>query len=412
MAQYYTLDEASRKVGLSVDEFRKRLATEWKSVRRFPDGATLRFQAREIDELARKLGRGSEPDLQLGEAPLKLAEEPAPTIGKSPGKASDQTILLEESSDDFVPLAMDDDVHAPSPPKDKKSGSDSDVKLEAPSAAKPLPGSEQPTEVLGLADEPAPSKPGSDKHKKKQPIHSEFELNLSDSDDFDLQLSDDGSDEVAIGGSASPGGRGDSGINLREPADSGISLEKDSSEFELQLEPEAGSPLSTESSSSEFELSLDDSDEKPAHSPAANGGDQKDIFETDFELPAIDDSGSQDEQAELDTDLSDSDFDLSIDEEADEESGSEVVAVDEDDDAVAPLEDEDQAVAVAPAVAAAPAKWGAFPLTFLTISAPIMLFGMLMSFELLRDMWGYHTGNKVSTPIVRLVAGWFGNVPD
>ena len=94
MAQYYTLDEAAGKLGIKVDEFRKKLATEWKAVRRFPDGANLRFQAREIDELARSLGRASDPDLQIGEAPLKLAEEPGPAISnkKNGGKPAEQTV--------------------------------------------------------------------------------------------------------------------------------------------------------------------------------------------------------------------------------------------------------------------------------------------------------------------------------
>ena len=69
MAQYYTLEEAAQKLGLSTEEFRRRLATEWKSSpRRYPDGATLRFQSREIDELSRNLGRSSDPDLQLGDS--------------------------------------------------------------------------------------------------------------------------------------------------------------------------------------------------------------------------------------------------------------------------------------------------------------------------------------------------------
>src|SRR5438132_2653827 len=89
MAQYYTLDEAAAKLGLGVDAFRRKLATEWKNTpRRYPDGATLRFQVREIDDLARSLGKGSDPDVQLGDAPLKLADD--------------------SSSEDFVPLADDD----------------------------------------------------------------------------------------------------------------------------------------------------------------------------------------------------------------------------------------------------------------------------------------------------------------
>src|SRR5262249_55930757 len=81
---------------------------------------------------------------------------------------------------------------------------------------------------------------------------SEFELSLdADSSDFDLQMNaHDSSDEVALGempkapkaGSGKRAGEG--GINLRSPADSGISLEKnkgkapagDDVDFELSLE--------------------------------------------------------------------------------------------------------------------------------------------------------------------------------
>src|SRR5205807_8721824 len=74
---------------------------------------------------------------------------------------------------------------------------------------------------------------------------------------------------------------------------------------------------------------------------AAEG--EKDIFETDFEVPALDEeSGSQAVAlGERDTDLESSDFDLALGDEdiaADEESGSQVVALEdgeETDDAAA-----------------------------------------------------------------------------
>ena len=59
---------------------------------------------------------------------------------------------------------------------------------------------------------------------------------------------------------------------------------------------------------------------------------EKDIFETDFEVPALeDDSGSQ--VAPLDTDLDSSDFDIALDDSAvEDESASQVVALDEEAD--------------------------------------------------------------------------------
>ena len=56
---------------------------------------------------------------------------------------------------------------------------------------------------------------------------------------------------------------------------------------------------------------------------------------------------------------------------------------------------------------AAPADWGVvFPILSLVCTI-ILFFVGLMSFELMQSMWGYHTGNKVSTPIVRFFAPMF-----
>src|SRR5262249_29886717 len=122
--------------------------------------------------------------------------------------------------------------------------------------------------------------------------------------------------------------------------------ESDDSGFELSAEA-TGSPKTPKptkpDSDSEFELTLDDSgdllplDEKaPA---AASGEGEEDIFETDFEVPALDDDSGSEAVAldESDTDLESSDFDLALDEQAagEEESGSEVVALEDEEEAEA-----------------------------------------------------------------------------
>lgn len=204
---------------------------------------------------------------------------------------------------------------------------------------------------------------------------SEFELSLdADSDDFELQMSDSGGgDEVDLGslpkgpGSATRGSK--SGINLRDPADSGISLEKkkadkddakgskasksskgskgsmsDSSDtssaepssdvdFELSLDssaaastsklgaPKSGKLVLDSESDSEFELTLDDSSSSSLEQAALGadqleeGGDKGDIFETDFEIPPMpDESGSEAVAVDSDSDLEKSDFELASDE--------------------------------------------------------------------------------------------------
>ena len=87
---------------------------------------------------------------------------------------------------------------------------------------------------------------------------------------------------------------------------------------------------------SEFELTLDDNAAMSDATSAFPESEQKDIFETDFELPALDDESGSEAVAleESDTDLESSDFDLAIDEgdagAEGEESGSQVVALEED----------------------------------------------------------------------------------
>src|SRR6478609_10882991 len=108
MAQFYTLDEAAQRLGIPQEDFKRRLKLEWTSIRPFRDGATLRFRAADIDELARSLGQASDAG---GGAPLG-------PVGSAPA-----------DSDTPLEAAASDDIFAPVPQK-KKSSSDSDVRLD------------------------------------------------------------------------------------------------------------------------------------------------------------------------------------------------------------------------------------------------------------------------------------------
>ena len=60
---------------------------EEKKVRSFRDRGSLRFRSQDIDELARSLGLGSDPDLQLGEVPPpKKTSSPSPSKRPKGGK--------------------------------------------------------------------------------------------------------------------------------------------------------------------------------------------------------------------------------------------------------------------------------------------------------------------------------------
>lgn len=401
MAQTYTLDEAANRLGISPEEFKRRLREDWKSVRSFRDGATLRFRAADIDELARALGQASDPGLPLGDSsPLHDSSHelsltpPTPKPMPKPGKEA--PLYVADDSDDIFSLPADSSVGPKSKPKSGGKG-DSDVRLDSTPKRADAAGN-QPTEEIEL-DLPPASGVGLGKSSAKLTApksssgkinkipgpkdsgaddgSSEFELSLdSDSDSFELQLQNDSSEESALGGDLPTSGGAQSGINLGRPSDSGVNLEKKGSkppltddsdgDFELSLDTPSGGPKSKpipstsgsgmDAGSSEFELTLDDSDSESMNQLAADVQQEGDIFETDFELPVMgeDESGSEVLQVDsADTDLENSDFDLAIDPTdapADDESASQVVLMDdeeplavEDEEPVA-LEEEDPLV--------------------------------------------------------------------
>jgi len=294
-----------------------------------------------------------------------------------------------------------------------------------------------------------------------KPLGSEFELTLAPEDEpSPLALGDD--EDVDLGdlkpsNELSSSARAElSGINLHDPADSGISLEKgdgsDSVDFELTVDDDATGPKTIKGkipdSDSEFELTLEDSAGELSASMegSSDSGEQKDIFETDFDLPALEESGSQAVALdEADTDLESSDFDLALEEGESgsgsvpeiDESGSQVVALDEEEEAAAAAApkkrgfsaihgegsegelvlDEDEAADIEreaegddgePAtIPAAQAEWGWYPVLVLAPCVAVMFIAGLMSYELLHGMWGYHTSSKPSGLVVRGIATLF-----
>jgi hypothetical protein len=397
-AQYITLDEAAKRLGIPLDEFKRRLKTEWTHLVPMRDGPTLRFRENQIEELGRQLGAASDPELPL--APMADSESHGSDdfkVNSSKGKAkADDPLVFDASDDDIFSLSADAPKGKSS--SDSSSG-DSDVRLEVskmPKGKKPSAEPDAiPTEEISLDAGPSSAvikggssakltapkssgklSPGSGVAKslsKKTPTgdSSEFELSLdADSDDFELQLNTDSSEEVDLGSSPvddSAGRSGRSGINLKSPGDSGVSLEKgkkkvdsdkklkkpvpkpadsDSDvDFELSLEAEpsnsgalikgmkSGKIPVTSDSDSEFELTLDDSSDGSSLEAAAMDSDESkgDIFETDFEIPPMsDESGSEAVAIDSDTDL---EPEVALEDDAEleaEESGSEVVVIEDE----------------------------------------------------------------------------------
>src|SRR5437764_624878 len=126
MAQTYTLEEAALRLGISPDEMKRRLKEEWKTIRSFRDGPTLRFRATDIDELARSLGAASDPGLQL--APIPTPEPGSDDFKvKDPKKAAakpaadDEPLLFAAEEEGF---ALSPDAPKSPPAKPVKDGSD------------------------------------------------------------------------------------------------------------------------------------------------------------------------------------------------------------------------------------------------------------------------------------------------
>ncbi len=537
-ATHLTLEEAAEQLAISPEEFKKRLKTDpaFKTLVPIRDGSNLRFKGPAIEELARQLGAASDPGLPL--APLDSGLPPdsddfkvepdAKKESKSTKDSSGESLNLTSSSDDDIFTLAPEDPKAAGK-KTGKSGSDSDVRLESGKSkkAKKEDGSDEsvvPTEELSIdfngpgsavikggssskLSAPKSSgkipKPDSGKGLAKPGASdsSEFELSLdADSDDFELKLNTDASDEVDLGempkDKAGSRRGGESGINLRDPADSGISLEKnkakgkasgekakpapaapaDASEssasdvdFELTLDSSAaasglkidklksGKGLTEPDSDSEFELTLDDSSDSGFEAAAAESADaeKRDIFETDFEIPPMDESGSEAVALDAEGDLEKADSDIvemSDSDVAVDDSSSEVVVVDEDEGAAKARakkkttlkrgketeeddvdladvdladeedgsaskalkgakgrrrdeeEEEEEELVAAGAGAYRPVPWGWFPGVALLITFPFVLMGGLLAFELLQTMWGYQQPRKPAAPLVQAIA--------
>jgi hypothetical protein len=419
----YTLEEAATKLGISPEDLKRRLREEWKHIRSFRDGSTLRFRANDIDELARTIGVGSDPEAPILtsstdlELPSDLAPPPGDSVtihqphpGKNPkstARASDVDIPLvfdDADSDEFA-LAPDPQVKPSKPSTSKLIGQsqskpDSDVRLEKqtdrPSKKKTVDDDEESILTEGDIDLEPSSKSGklsgkSSSGKSSGKLasgksgklstggsgtkippppqddsdSSEFELSLdSDSSgEFELALgSEDSSEEISLGDIPVVRQSGsNSGINLDKPADSGPSLEKkkkdskkkiendsDEIDFVLSVDKSASGKKTggkievDDDSDSEFELTLDeDAGALAADLDVETGtftdeNQNKDIFETDFEIPALDQEESGSEVLSLDeadTDLESSDFDLEMrdtDSTDQGESGSEIVELEDE----------------------------------------------------------------------------------
>lgn len=286
MAEFYNLEEAARVLGMSAEELK--LKAQHREVRAFLDGGSWRFRKPDVDELARRRGLGSDPDLSLSDLDLDISEgsgsddidlsefqlgvaKPDAAPRSSDVKSTDDDILLDDMSlppgaggssstiigmkpvgkqpsdsdvrlvpEDVSKGAGDSDVRLSSPPPPRgKFPSDSDVTLVSDSRGS--------SDEVASVDDPnattlrrGPLMGSSDEVDLTNQSDSDFELTPSSvidalqpesGSDFELSALDASDEFEATPPARSPGDSdvtgvepSSSGINLGRPSDSGINL--------------------------------------------------------------------------------------------------------------------------------------------------------------------------------------------
>src|SRR3954447_1158352 len=71
MAQFYTLEEAAKILGMSPEDLKAE--AQRREVRAFLDGGTWRFRVGDVDEMARRRGMGSDAELRRSDLDIPAA---------------------------------------------------------------------------------------------------------------------------------------------------------------------------------------------------------------------------------------------------------------------------------------------------------------------------------------------------
>jgi hypothetical protein len=251
MAQFYTLDEAARVLGMSAEELKTKAQS--REVRAFLDGGTWRFRVVDVDELARRRGLGSDAELRLSD------------LDDLAGK-SDSGEIQDLDLSEFQLGVGKRDLGAESAHLSKSKvrddgGSDHDILLDDLA----LP----PSQITGSSSVIIGA-PSSSKH----PSDSDVRLvpdTLKSASDSDVQL-------------ASPAGRkqpSDSDVTLikEDTADHGI-VGSGSGDTAVRVSPFAGSSAEVPASVSDSDFELNPSSELIDALQPDSG--------SDFELSALD----------------------------------------------------------------------------------------------------------------------------
>ncbi len=274
MAQFYTLEEAARVLGMSADELKSK--AQAREVRAFLDSGSWRFRVVDVDELARRRGLGSDAELQLSDLEMPVSGSSGNIdlsefhLGVAKPDLGAETAHLgiskgsEKSSDSSEDDILLDELTVPPGPATGSSSviiggmsgklpSDSDVRL-VPDAAK------------GASDSDVQLMPS-----VKPPSDSDVTLIKDDTADHGLLSSSD-SGETARGGPLLG-----SSAEVQAGSDSDFELNP-SSELLDALQPDSGS---------DFELSALDASDEFESTPLATKASDSDVTAADPKLSGI-----------------------------------------------------------------------------------------------------------------------------
>ncbi|MEY4394844.1 MAG: hypothetical protein RL595_2093 [Planctomycetota bacterium] len=437
MSNYYSLEDAAAKLNMSVDALRE-LAKK-REIRSFQDRGTLRFKSEDIEARLNQPSTTEEPrefELELDlpgteptpEQPLAANQEETPL-----------NIDLDLGLDSFT-LPTDHETPNQAPATNDPSTSSGEVLG--------IQGDASDSGALSFDLQSDSSSDSDSSSMIEPPKESPFELSepvidlgsdtiglVSDSDsDSSPSLNQPTMGEISVENAEVS--LDDSMISSQSPSSSievnAAQISEDSSEFELsiddsgsmmsadsQIEPGSGTELSDDSGS-EFELTLDDGVDNSSEIQLSEGSD---LESSDFELEASEsDSGSQIVEVEGggDADMMEQTAEFASADElevVEDSSSSQVVAVDEVGDIEEAVEEVSEEIVeeeetLSPITAtAAETPWGILPALVLIPGVIILSIVSLMSFELMRGLYGYNKGTGFTSVILKPIAEMFTELP-
>jgi hypothetical protein len=261
MAQFYTLEEAARVLGMSPEELKTK--AQAREVRAFLDGGSWRFRVVDVDELARRRGLGSDAELRLSDLEVPAASSDSGEVEDLDLSEFQLGVAKPDLGAETLNLGKAP-VQQPGKPTPEGS-SEHDILLDDLSLP-PNPVTGSSSVIIGVSS------------SGKHPTDSDVRLvpdNVKGASDSDVRL-------------ATP----EPDVNLKQPSDSDVTLIKDDTNDHGVLGPRPGSGTSVRpnpllGSSAEVPASQSDSDFELNPSSELIDALQPDSG-SDFELSALD----------------------------------------------------------------------------------------------------------------------------